>query len=101
MKKKGLNAAEEKVYSKESASQKKLHFGFSFSAADGELGNPAEDNSDMPKVLLKPGHVYNPNIAESFVNYNEEENELTKAMHISDKYGVGVSFTDVDSYLDK
>ncbi len=99
MKKKSYNAADNHPYINFSASQKKLHFGYSFSAADGELGNPSEDNADLPTLLKKPGHIYNPNIAESFLVQNEETNEITNAMHITDKYGIGISFTEDDTYL--
>lgn len=81
-----------------SANHKKIEFGFSFAAADGESGNVAEDNGDLPLTLQKPGHVYNPNIEQGYF-LSEEENEITRAMHISDKRNIGMSYRNDDSYL--
>ena len=84
-----------------SYSSEKLSFGFSFSAADGELGNQSEDNNDLPKLLKKVGHQYNPNISEQNANETFEENEITGAMHIADKHSVGLGYSEGDAYLDK
>lgn len=84
-----------------SYSSEKLAFGFSFSAADGELGNQSEDNDDLPKLLKKVGHQYNPNLADQNPKEFVEENEITAAMHIADKHSVGLSYNPEDSYLSR
>jgi len=78
----------------------KMQFGFSFSAADGELGNMSEDNADLPSALKAPGHVYNPNIESIEIAEKTESNEITAAMHITNKFGVGLSFSEKDLYLE-
>lgn len=77
----------------------KIHFGFSFSAADGESGNQAEDNDDLPSTLRTVGHQYNPNLSEQNPSQPKPKNEIIEAMHIADKYSVGLSFNDEDPYL--
>lgn len=77
----------------------KLKFGFSFSGADGELGNPNEDMGDLPKALQKPGHVYNPDLEAYQSEDYEERNEITNSMHVADKGSIGLSFSDEDNYL--
>ncbi len=78
----------------------KMRFGFSFSAADGESGNQSEDNADLPSSLTEIGHQYNPNLSEQNPAKIKQRNEITDAMHLADKYSVGLSFTDKDSYTD-
>lgn len=77
----------------------KLKFGFSFSGADGELGNSSEDLGDLPKALQKPGHQYNPNLEDYQSSDFDESNEITNSMHIADKNSIGLSFSDDDNYL--
>lgn len=78
---------------------KKLKFGFSFSGADGELGNPNEDLGDLPSALKKPGHLYNPDL-EDFQSFDfDEKNEITESMHLADRNSIGLSFSDEDNYL--
>jgi hypothetical protein len=68
----------------------KLKFGFSFSGADGELGNSNEDMGDLPKALQKPGHIFNSDL-ENYRSENfEDKNEITASMHVSDKSSVGL-----------
>ncbi len=77
----------------------KLKFGFSFSGADGELGNSNEDMGDLPRALQKPGHIFNSDL-ENYRSENfEEKNEITSSMHVADKNSVGLSFSDEDNYL--
>lgn len=80
-------------------SHEKLSFGFSFSAADGEIGNQSEDNNDLPKLLKKVGHRYDPNLSEQVPKELSEENEITAAMHIADKNSIGMGYGEGDSYL--
>ncbi len=77
---------------------KKLSFGFSFSAADGESGNESEDLGDLPKSLQKQGHMYDPTISDGTHFSFKEENEITESMHIVNDKEAGVSFNDEDSY---
>lgn len=79
----------------------KLKFGFSFSGADGELGNANEDLGDLPRALKKPGHIYNPDLEGYNTESTEELNEITGSMHVADKNSVGLSFSNEDNYLKK
>ena len=81
--------------------QNKLSFGFQFSGADGELGNPSEDRGDLPKILQRPGHKYNSDIESANTSAPIDSNEIISSMHIADKGSVGLSFNDEDSYLEK
>lgn len=81
------------------ASSDKLKFGFSFSGADGEIGNHNEDMGDLPKTLQKPGHIYNSDLEDYRVENFKEKNEITASMHIADKNSIGLSFSDEDNYL--
>lgn len=88
------NSKHNKVYL-----NKKLKFGFEFSGADGELGNPSEDTGDLPQILQKPGHQYNSNLEDYNASSNKQKNEIISSMHIADKHSIGMSYTSEDNYL--
>ncbi len=90
----------EDAVSSSTSEAEKLAFGFSFSAQDGEAGNETEDYGDLPKGLRKPGHIYDPNLAEGTSFKKTDPNEITGSMHISKEEDAGLSYSDEDNYND-
>lgn len=76
----------------------KLAFGFSFNAQDGESGDESEDNGDLPSLMQKPGHRYDPNI-ESAHPEKLNQDSIVGGMHIANEDEIGFAYGE-DTYVD-
>lgn len=78
---------------------KKLEFGFSFNAQDGESGNENEDYGDLPTELKKAGHIYDPALSDGNAKPKDDQDEISDTIHIVKNDEVGFSYNEDDEYL--
>jgi len=76
----------------------KMAFGFSFNAQDGESGDESEDNGDLPSLMQKPGHRYDPNI-DSAHPEKLSQDAIIDSMHIANEDEIGFAYGE-DTYVD-